>query len=706
MGELDLPRAGEGPYLVGVVSRQKVQASHSLSRPLLVAVLCVNLLGGCEKPEIVGIVKNGVTGEPVPEVNIAISGTTYRATTARDGKYSITFVPGQFQVTAQSRGFYPARLELNIAQAVRVPAQDLILYPELDGKGIFEVSGGTIRRLPTREISSIGNLLTSYSGLKEVCDAPGIDRHTRLFRAPADGEPLRMVRLGYVHDQVVQSPIGAQRPLLDMWMEQDAIDVRVSNVIPDVLQEVVLPADLPDGVYAFGSATAASTPIDAALASKVMAPFVFGDPDRKATALDLQTQSRSNENPDWDLNDPEKYATIDRLNMAPIPDGVLEIQSTMQLAGVRLRVRRASDGKILLGPLLQDSCATIYGIAERAEFVLVHDLHIGGHIIDSPPYHLQLQVYHWEKALGQFVAGEPYTTVRRYGWDPNHGYRFEKEARGKVYFLTGHGEPSPDDKKNQPGMGLFADILRNQDFDVATIVADESSAIPDDAVALIVGTGDRDHSASGLDKVKEYMKKGGSVLILLEPRKDDPLVKFTRELGVRVGDDVLIDQETRLFQGVTLSTDVVVSQYSEHPTAKFLAGGSKFSLVRSVSSVAESPGRLVNFTPLAFSATTSWAETELGRVLDKGEAELEDSDTKGPVSIAAAGEASAKLIGGDASKKFKVAVFGDTSFLTNQYLHQGYNDNFGQSAVSWLAGVQNPSHNCRFVSSQSRGASK
>ena len=33
-------------------------------------------------------------------------------------------------------------------------------------------------------------------------------------------------------------------------------------------------------------------------------------------------------------------------------------------------------------------------------------------------------------------------------------------------------------------------------------------------------------------------------------------------------------------------------------------------------------------------------------------------------------------------------IFGDTSFLTNQYLRQLYNDALGQSVIGWLAGEE------------------
>jgi ABC-type uncharacterized transport system involved in gliding motility auxiliary subunit len=260
-------------------------------------------------------------------------------------------------------------------------------------------------------------------------------------------------------------------------------------------------------------------------------------------------------------------------------------------------------------------------------------------------------------------------------------------AQKKVYFLTGHGEPAADQKENPNDMGLFGDTLRNQNYEVVSGFAGDAP-IPGDAAVLVVATGDREHFPGEIDKIRDYMKKGGNVLILLEPNRDKPLADFARSLGARVGDDVILDQQVRLFQGATIGTDAVVSTYGDHPALKPLTERSLFSLARSVSPAVEEPGGPVKLKPLAFTSTTSWAETDVDRVFNQGEAELADNDIKGPVPLGALGEAPVSVIGGEGGKQFRVAIVGDTSFLTNQYLRQLYNDAVGQSLVGWLSGEE------------------
>ncbi len=260
-------------------------------------------------------------------------------------------------------------------------------------------------------------------------------------------------------------------------------------------------------------------------------------------------------------------------------------------------------------------------------------------------------------------------------------------AQKKVLFLTGHGEPSIDQKENTGGMGLLADTLRNQNYEVASTFAGDAD-IPDDTAVLVVATGERDHFPAELDKVRDYLRKGGSVLFLLEPRQDGPLVEFVRGLGVRVGDDVILDQQVRLFQGPSIGTDAVVAKYGDHPSVKALTERSLLSVARSVSPPVDGSTGLFRLQPLAYTSVTSWAETDVDRVFDQGEAALGDDDIHGPVPVGAAGETATSNLGGESGKQARIAVFGDTSFLTNQYLRQVYNDALGQSVTGWLAGQE------------------
>ncbi|MBI5504851.1 MAG: GldG family protein [Deltaproteobacteria bacterium] len=255
-----------------------------------------------------------------------------------------------------------------------------------------------------------------------------------------------------------------------------------------------------------------------------------------------------------------------------------------------------------------------------------------------------------------------------------------------IYFVQGHGEPDVAQKQAPSGLGLFADTLTNQNYEVKPLITTDAGPIPDDAAVVVLSTGDRSHFPAELAKVKDFAKKGGSVLVLLEPQRDPELALLAGELGAKVGDDVILDQQVRLFEGVSLGMDAIVTQYGEHPSVKAMTERTLFSVSRSVGAPDKPPAG-VSVTPLALTSPTSWAETDVTRVFSQGEAEMKSAeDIAGPVSVGVAGTDKASALGGADDKSFKFAVFGDTSFLTNQYLRQLYNDALGQSVIGWLAG--------------------
>ncbi|HYC57523.1 MAG TPA: Gldg family protein [Candidatus Binatia bacterium] len=285
--------------------------------------------------------------------------------------------------------------------------------------------------------------------------------------------------------------------------------------------------------------------------------------------------------------------------------------------------------------------------------------------------------------------GERNTTVNKIDEEAitNGIHKVVSSEQKKVYFLEGHGEPSLEDKQGPGGMGMFADTLRNQNYEVASLFAAEKP-IPDDAAAIVVSTGNRDHFPAEMAQIKEYLKKGGSVLLLLEPQKDPELVTFARSFGTLIGDDVILDQQMRLFQGVTVGVDAVVTEYGKHPSVAAMTDRTLFTLARSTAP-APNPVPGIKLDPLAFSSAASWAETDVAGVFERGEAELaQGQDTPGPIPLAVAGGGAASALGGPPDKQFKVAIFGDTSFLTNQYLRQLYNDALGQGVIGWLAGEE------------------
>src|SRR5262249_34955088 len=96
------------------------------------------------------------------------------------------------------------------------------------------------------------------------------------------------------------------------------------------------------------------------------------------------------------------------------------------------------------------------------------------------------------------------------------------ERQCVVYALTGHGELRLDDSRpaSRRGMGVFAERLRELDFDVRPLDLRGSPRVPDDAALLIAAGNESPPAPAELEAVRRYIAHGGRVLLLCDANRD------------------------------------------------------------------------------------------------------------------------------------------------------------------------------------------
>jgi hypothetical protein len=68
-----------------------------------------------------------------------------------------------------------------------------------------------------------------------------------------------------------------------------------------------------------------------------------------------------------------------------------------------------------------------------------------------------------------------------------------------------------------------------------------------------------------------YMKAGGHLFVLVGPRQgDDKLVTFLSSWGAKLGNDIVLDQEVRLFEGPRVGMQPLAKEYGAHPITQEL----------------------------------------------------------------------------------------------------------------------------------------
>ena len=102
-----------------------------------------------------------------------------------------------------------------------------------------------------------------------------------------------------------------------------------------------------------------------------------------------------------------------------------------------------------------------------------------------------------------------------------------------VYFLTGHGEPSPE-----RDLSNLVEAINQQNAVVKAISLSSTDAIPPDASALILAAPKSDLDEREAAVIGSWLRKGGKMLVLLDPNSSTPrLHSLLANTGISPRDD-------------------------------------------------------------------------------------------------------------------------------------------------------------------------
>ena len=274
----------------------------------------------------------------------------------------------------------------------------------------------------------------------------------------------------------------------------------------------------------------------------------------------------------------------------------------------------------------------------------------------------------------------------------------------KVFFLQGHGER---DLNGSDGRGYAGvkQALGGDNFTAEPLVLLQQE-IPADATSLVLAGPMSDLLQPEVDRLRSYLNRGGKLLVLLDPpqKADAPpltnVLALLKEWSVNAGNDAVLDPLSRL-RGAEADVPVAAPPYPFHEITGTFRMLTAYPFARSMKA-AENIGAGQQVTSFIQSGPGSWAETDLKTLTTRGEAQpnLENGDTRGPVSLAVAVSAPVKNAapppapapGGDAPAKkpeTRLVALGDSDFAANAFLNTGGNRDMFLNIVNWLAQQEN-----------------
>ncbi len=255
-----------------------------------------------------------------------------------------------------------------------------------------------------------------------------------------------------------------------------------------------------------------------------------------------------------------------------------------------------------------------------------------------------------------------------------------------VYFLTGHGEFSPDETGDR-AYSQVKDTLENKNYTVSTLNLLAENRIPEDAQVVVVAGPVQPVSQTEVDMLAAFVQSGGSLIVMEEPLPltdfevgNDPLADYlSQDWGIQYGNDLVVDLTSNQ------PFLAVANQYGQHVITDKMQGlVSFFPTARSVTVQGDAPEAGITDVELVNTAQQSWAETDLEAFSNSAETGAapeinpdEGVDLLGPVSLA--------VVGDNSTTGGRVAVFGDAEFASDTYFTQFGNGDLFVNTVDWAA---------------------
>lgn len=242
-----------------------------------------------------------------------------------------------------------------------------------------------------------------------------------------------------------------------------------------------------------------------------------------------------------------------------------------------------------------------------------------------------------------------------------------RERERFVYFVSGHGERSPDDGDRKTGMSVAKSTLEDEQFVVRNLPLMRTESIPIDATVVVMAGPRKDYLPGELEQIQGYLSRSGNLLMLLDPETPASVAAFAARFGITSPDQVVIDPEKRLAggEGVTLMVADLMPSFLVSGT---LEAPPVFSYARPLNVAAANRDSVIRFL------TTSAGSYPVAptKVRERGDA-----------------PAAAQLVGaavvGSESLPGRAIVLGDSDFATNGIIDYLGNKDLLINSVNWLA---------------------
>jgi ABC-type uncharacterized transport system involved in gliding motility auxiliary subunit len=253
----------------------------------------------------------------------------------------------------------------------------------------------------------------------------------------------------------------------------------------------------------------------------------------------------------------------------------------------------------------------------------------------------------------------------------------------RVGFTTGHGERTPGGDPED--YGRLSSALAAENY-APEAVSLQGGTVPSGIEVLVVAGPRHDFLPEELDAVARYLKAGGGVLMLLDPGPLPNLSRLLADMGLRLGDDFVVDRTRRILGTDGLAAVVELFKQGNpvsDPPASPIETGVVLPSARTVDVTRDVPG--IEAQSIARTATTAWAMADPSRAR-RGETPSEAArDVSGSLSLVVMAQVGPED-DGNGRRRGRLVVIGDADLASDAYLDLLGNRDLVLNALAWIAG--------------------
>lgn len=240
-----------------------------------------------------------------------------------------------------------------------------------------------------------------------------------------------------------------------------------------------------------------------------------------------------------------------------------------------------------------------------------------------------------------------------------------------IIALSGHGERRLDGSANYD-LGEFGKQLRANGFNSQPLNLAIEQDIPANASMLMIASPQTDLLEGEVDKLLNYIDRGGNLLWLVDQESLRGLLPLTEKLRLTLTPGVVVDPQAEQLKAPI--TFALGANYGQHVITNQFDYITVFPFSRQITINENEEWHAVSLVEVAQQGWVETGDLQGEIVFDQ------DTDVEGPIGIAVA------LTRNIQDREQRVIVVGSGHFLANTYLGNGSNLDFGINLINWLTG--------------------